>query len=108
MTIAVIANYSTYHTITSYSIEPNLLNYCAVVSLELRGRSILKKINTDQLDLIQFHAKLILAVDAVDKRSVQNAPLSFKVFDFSSASPGLEKQTNQRGKKQKINLNKVK
>ena len=68
-----------------------------------------KKIHTDHLDLIQFHAKLILAVDAVDKRTAQNAPLSFKVFDFSSVSPGLEK-TNQRkeNKKQKKCLNNVK
>ena len=73
-----------------------------VVSLERSGSSILKKIHTVHLDLIQFNAKLILAVDAVDKRSVQNAPLSFKVFDFSSVSPGLKKQTNQRkGKKKK-------
>ena len=73
-----------------------------VVSLERSGSSILKKIHADHLELIQFHAKLILAVDAVDKRSVQNAPLSFKVFDFSSVSPGLEKQTNQRkGEKKK-------
>ena len=72
-----------------------------VVSLERSGSSILKKIHTDHLDLIQFHAKLILAVDAVEKRTAQNAPLSFKVFDFSSVSPGLEKQTNQRKGKKK-------
>ena len=77
-----------------------------VVSLERSGSSILKKIHTDHLDLIQFHAKLILAVDAVDKRTAQNAPLSFKVFDFSSVSPGLEKNKSKEGKQKTEEMSK--
>ena len=56
--------------------------------------------------MIQFHAKLILAVNAVDKRSVQNAPLSFKVFDFSSGSPGLEKNKWKEGKQKTEEMSK--